>query len=128
MKISAEKTKLMTNSSSGINTEIKLNGQKLETVTGSRYLGSLVTYEGSKPEVLSRIVKGGRRQGRQKKRWEDNIREWTDLEFTKSHRAVGIREEKEEAGGEVICGAPVTLTISGIVEEQVKKNRLRMRR
>ena len=29
----AEKTKLMTNNTSGINTEIKVNGQKLETVT-----------------------------------------------------------------------------------------------
>ena len=33
MEISAEKTKLMTNNTSGINTEIKMNGQKLETVT-----------------------------------------------------------------------------------------------
>ena len=33
MQISAKKTKLMTNNTSGINTEIKLNGQKLETVT-----------------------------------------------------------------------------------------------
>ena len=33
MEISAEKTKLMTNNTSGINTEIKANGQKLETVT-----------------------------------------------------------------------------------------------
>ena len=33
MEISAESTKLMTNSASGINTEIKVNGQKLETVT-----------------------------------------------------------------------------------------------
>ena len=31
MEVSAEKTKLMTNNSSGINTEIKVNGQKLET-------------------------------------------------------------------------------------------------
>ena len=30
--------------------------------------------------------KGGRRQGRQTKRWEDNIREWTGLEFAKSQR------------------------------------------
>ena len=29
-------------------------------------------------------VKGGRRQGRQRKRWEDSIREWTGLEFGKS--------------------------------------------
>ena len=33
MEISAEKTILMTNNTSGINTEIKVNGQKLETVT-----------------------------------------------------------------------------------------------
>ena len=29
----------------------------------------------------------GRRQCRQRKRWEDNIREWTGLEFAKSKRA-----------------------------------------
>ena len=33
MKISAKKTKRMTNNTSGIKTEIKVNGQKLETVT-----------------------------------------------------------------------------------------------
>ena len=37
-------------------------------------------------------VKRGRRQGRQKKRWED-IREWTGLEFVKSQRAVDNREK-----------------------------------
>ena len=36
-------------------------------------------------------VKGGRRQGRQRKRWEDSIREWTGLEFAKSQRAVENR-------------------------------------
>ena len=36
-------------------------------------------------------MKGGRRQGRQKKRWEDNIRKWAGLEFAKSRRAVGKR-------------------------------------
>ena len=37
--------------------------------------------------------KGGRRQGRQRKRWDDNIREWTGLEFGKSKSAVGNREK-----------------------------------
>ena len=38
---------------------------------------------------LSRgTVKGERRQGRQRKRWEDNIRESTGLEFVKFQRAV----------------------------------------
>ena len=45
----------------------------------SRSLGLAKTY-------LQGTVKGGRRQGRQRKRWEDNIREWTELEFAKSQR------------------------------------------
>ena len=53
---SAEKTKLMTNNTSGINTEIKVNGQKLETVTSFEYLGTVITDDGSKPEMLSRIA------------------------------------------------------------------------
>ena len=56
MEISAEKTKLMTNNTSGINTEIQVNGQKLETVTSFKYLGAVVTDEGSKPKILSRIA------------------------------------------------------------------------
>ena len=43
MEISAEKTKLMTNNTSGINTETKVNRQKLETVTSFKYLGSVIT-------------------------------------------------------------------------------------
>ena len=38
-------------------------------------------------------MKGGRRQGRQGKRWEDNFRERTGLEFGKSKRAVENREK-----------------------------------
>ena len=36
--------------------QIKVNGQKLETVTSFKYLGSVITDEGSKPEILSRIT------------------------------------------------------------------------
>ena len=39
LEISAKKTKLMTSNTSGINTEIKVNGQRLETVTSFKYLG-----------------------------------------------------------------------------------------
>ena len=197
--------------------EIRVNGQKLETVTSFKYLGSVITDEGSKPEILSRIaqttaaltklkpvwidksislsskirlmrslvtsiflyaceswtltaqlqrriqamemrcyskilhilykdhvtneevrakiqkatglhedlltivkrrklqwyghvsrslglaktslqgtVKGGRRQGKQRKRWEDNIRKWTGLEFDKSQRAVENWEKRRK--------------------------------
>ena len=43
--------------------------------------------------ILQGTVKGGRRQGGQRKRWGDNIREWTDLEFAKFQRAVENREK-----------------------------------
>ena len=46
----------MTNNTSGISTEIKVNGQKLETVTSFKHLGSVITDKGSKPEILSRIA------------------------------------------------------------------------
>ena len=52
----AGKTKLKSNNTSGINTEIKVNGQKLKTVTNFKYLYSVITDEGSKPEILSRIA------------------------------------------------------------------------
>ena len=38
-------------------------------------------------------MQGGRRQGRERKRWEDNIREWTGLEFGRFQRAVEYREK-----------------------------------
>ena len=38
--------------------------------------------------ILQGTVKWGKRQGRQRKRWEDNIREWTGLKFSKSQKAV----------------------------------------
>ena len=56
MEVSAEKTKLITNNTSGINTEIKVNGQKLEAVTSFKYLGSAITNEGSKPKIPPRIA------------------------------------------------------------------------
>ena len=71
MEISAEKTKLMKNTTSSVNTEIKINGQKLETVTSFKYLGSVITDEGSKPEILSRIAQTTAALTRLKPVWND---------------------------------------------------------
>ena len=71
MKISAEKTKLMTNNTSDINTEITVKGQRLETVTSFKYLGSVTTDEGSKPELLSRIAQTTAALTRVKPIWID---------------------------------------------------------
>ena len=43
--------------------------------------------------IVQGTVKGGRRKGRQKIRWEENIREWTGLEFAGSKRAVENRDK-----------------------------------
>ena len=71
MEISAEKTKLMTNNTSGVNTEIKVNGQKLQSVTSFKYLGSFKSDEGSKPEILSRIAQTTAALTRLKPVWID---------------------------------------------------------
>ena len=52
-----------------------------------QWYGHVSRSPGLAKTILQGTVKGGRRQGRQRKRWE-KIREWTGLEFAKSHRAV----------------------------------------
>ena len=71
MEISSEKTELMTNNTPGINTETQVNGQKLETVTSFKYLGSVITNEGSKPEILSKIAQTIAALERLKPVWND---------------------------------------------------------
>ena len=47
--------------------------------------------------------------------WEDNIREWTGLEFGRSYRAVENREKMEKTGYKIICGAPTTLAVKRLM-------------
>ena len=54
--------------------------------------GHVSRSSGLAKNILQGTVKEGRRQGRQKKRSEDNIKEWTSLEFAKSQRAVENRK------------------------------------
>ena len=55
MKISAKKTKLMINSANCSQRKIKIKGQKLGTVTSFKYLGAIVSHEGSISQFLSRL-------------------------------------------------------------------------
>ena len=48
-----------------------MNGQKLDAVTCFKYLGSVMTDEGSKPEILSRIVQTPAALTRLKPVWND---------------------------------------------------------
>ena len=72
MEISSEKTKLMTNSANGIQREVKIKGQNLGTVTSFKYLGAIVSDDGLKPEVLSRIAHATAALTKPKPIWRDN--------------------------------------------------------
>ena len=73
MKMSAEKTELLTNNANGIQRVIKVKGQKLGTVTSFKYLGVVVSDDSSKPEVLSMITQAIAALTKLKPIWRDNI-------------------------------------------------------
>ena len=56
-------------------------------------------------------MRGGRRHGRQKKRWEDNIREWYKPGGRQVPEGCGGRRKPEATDCEVISGAPTTLAV-----------------
>ena len=72
MEISAAQTKLMTNRANGIQREIKVKGQKLGTVTSFKNLGAVVSDDGCKPEVLSRIAQATAALAKLKPIWRNN--------------------------------------------------------
>ena len=71
MEISAEKTKLMTNSTTPIERKITVSGQELQTVTQFKYLGAILSEEGSKTEVLARTAQTVATVAKLKPIWRD---------------------------------------------------------
>ena len=53
MQIQAEKTQSMTNNTNSISADIAIDNKKLETVRSFKYLGAIVSVDGSKLEILS---------------------------------------------------------------------------
>ena len=54
-----------------------------------RWFGHVSRSSGLAKTILQGTVKGKRKRGRQKKRWEDNIKEWTGMDFASSTRRGG---------------------------------------
>ena len=61
-----------------------------------RWFGHVSRSSGLAKTILHGTVKGTRKRGRQKKRWEDNIKERTGMDFASSTRAAEIRSRWEE--------------------------------
>ena len=55
------------------------------------WFGHVSRSSGLAKTILQDTVKGKRKTGRQKKRWEDNIKEWTGMDFVSSTRAAENR-------------------------------------
>ena len=53
-----------------------------------QWYGHVSRSSGLAKTILQGTVKGGKKQGRQRKKWKDNIREWKGLEFGRSQRSV----------------------------------------
>ena len=56
-----------------------------------RWFGHVSRSSGLAKTILQGTVKGKRKRGRQKKSWEDNIKEWTGMDFASSTRAAENR-------------------------------------
>ena len=71
MEIGPDKMKVMTNNPNGFHREIKIKFHRLEDVESFKYLGAIISNEGSKPEILSRIAQTTTALSRLKIIWRD---------------------------------------------------------
>ena len=82
--------------------------EQLLTIVKKRKLkwyGQVSRSKGLVKTILQGTVKGGRRRGRQKKRWEDNITDWTDLRSGETLRKTEDRHGWRELVARS-CSAP----------------------
>ena len=72
MEISAEQTKIMPNNGP-VQRYITIQGHKLETVDHFKYLGAIISDEGSRREVLSRTAQTMAALATLQTIWKDNL-------------------------------------------------------
>ena len=68
---SVQTRQVMTNNPNGFQREIKIKGQRLQEVENFKYLGAIISNEGSKPEIVSRIAQTTAALSRLKTIWRD---------------------------------------------------------
>ena len=81
-----------------------------------QWYGHVSRSSGLAKTILQGTVKGARRQGGQRKRWEDTIRAWSSA----SPRGQWRTGKMEKIGCKIICGAPTTLTVKGLMMMMMK--------
>ena len=79
-----------------------------------QWYGHVSLSSGLAKTILQGTVKGGRRQGRQRKRWETtsgNGQGWSSA----SPRGQWRKEKMEKSGWKIICDAPTILAVKGLM-------------
>ena len=71
MEIGPDTIKVMTSNPNVFQREIKIKGQRLEEMENFKYLGAIISNQGSKPEILSRIAQTTAALSRLKVIWRD---------------------------------------------------------
>ena len=71
-----------------------------------RWYGHITRSTGLAKMTLQGTVQGGRRKGRKKKRWEDNVTDWTGLKVGWSPSKGWKWRRRENSGCPIILGAP----------------------
>ena len=92
-----------------------------------RWLGHVIRSSGLCKKVLQGTVglPEKRKRGIQKKRWEDNIKDWTGLDFNSSQRAAEDRQRWQKIVVDVNSGTPTTLMVAGhrYIKRRFKRSR-----
>ena len=83
-----------------------------------RWYGHISRSSGMAKTILQGT--GARRRGRQKKRWEDNIKKWTGMGFLRCPEGSGRQERMERYCCNVICGAPTTSKVKGLRWDEMR--------
>ena len=78
-----------------------------------QWYGHVSRSSGLAKTILQGTVKEGRRQGRQRKRWEDNPKGMDRPGVRQVPKGNGEQGKMEETGCEIICGVPMTLVVKG---------------
>ena len=82
-----------------------------------QWFGHVSRSSGLAKTILQGTVKGGRRQGRQRKTTSGNGQAWSSA----SARGQWRQGNMEKTGCKVICGAPTTLAVKGLMMMMMTK-------
>ena len=72
MEINGEKTKIMTNNPDGFQKSMTLNNVTVEVVNKFKYLGSIISDKGSKPEIIARIAQATKAISKLQRIWKSS--------------------------------------------------------